>query len=1844
MDPRDMPRGTPASLESMSPSLSLLRLMSGINHRAHELFMSRISQRSAEKSIGSPTSQGNNGREQQSPYSSGNTLMAPSPRAAPHMADDAAVSPLPRGMHTPEGSPKIASGGAGSQGFTGMEQIGGTTTPTKKQEGFSLLSHCRSASSALMFNPASLVSLPFGYCNNTFVKIRADDVVDPRVGRRRTKRDQSSAKRASTQQQPAKRGSRQPAVQDADPVQVTDDENLLTHYEYSNNPYKRRYCSSVKYKRRAGRADTEGGEDGVQAVHAQRHPQQRQYTRKTSEHTDVDAEEQLSDVSYTDSASETEDSLSVSSPTAKAPLPLHDEDRGHIKNLESVAKRVKKEMVDQMMDVVQAVSILKKRLIGKDGEEDACPEQAGLSMDSETLAQLEDTLKSLVRETRHNIVALQYSKLLLNWHHNPEDGDSVKQTRENTPIRSVDIADEAENANSELNESSSQYRGVLAASPCITLSDGLTCAQGLCSTSRQSFEAQALTDCYSAAGCYVWESQNENEPEAKLPNEERPCIGHSEAKTDEAEYADATHPIDGSDVTPHIQRSDDVQGAENGEILEESDGEEGLGKTGPWTSDPEFAKSILDSNLKLQFDAYAEFLKDVCHSAIAEVRIPKPEWVGSSEHSCNNDICCIRCCTCRDTPATDYTRTIYTGSSNTDVKKGQRFERETALARTDMLASMLGQCVCMCNCLSDRRLVDRVIRDNSKVRREGNCGIVWHDMECPENMLDAEYPDLPQEGVLQERFILRVKAECIPLAWKQRSPFACKLDIITDTANDDVYSGESPNHTDGGRATPREQQRNETADNGVLHNTPLSTSPTSQSPSRHGSNVSGGNSPSILHGPSDTPNRNADPEGCANVQELPVLKLEESKDLSSFTLWDAVEALAEEQRELHRILRNNEFTDCFDAMEIDVSQLTREKLVLNSDCIIDDPNSEDYVEIALYLPYAPSCIMPWRFESIDAVEIMSQLPKFVPIVEVERRYGVLEDVDSICPPDSEETIQSDDVMPDECFIARDIGTLEHLDELVSNTPTNIRAYEDLSSNSGSGTLVESSTTPYADDASTLGTDTSSPTIIKDLLYDYTDGESETLAYSEVLRDMMVVPLCVKRVLQVMREHILVRNEVLNEEAHACKLYRRQWHQHLKRMKAAAPKVDDFAWGVLPVRALNEPDNFVPLPAGYKQNDINWPYKTNNVLSPFEVDGYGIGDIRNKQQRFSTLAQSAPPDKEVEMSNYQQFHTTRKPSAVRRRMAPEATVTDSNEDEGNKTTVWLAPNYSNLTGPGLRWTYSCMDTLSDPLQRMPNFKTLPIYQIMTSPDYNYYKLDHCIQYDRCNALPYEAMLAEEINDRISNVWTRNECRIFVEKYLMYPKNFGKIAQFIENKTCSDCITFYYKYKYRLRLKERINDMKAKPKNKYDVSRFVRRDTHVMQAIDSILDDCYSDSVKSLCEQNSFAFAAVNDHLIGTAIVDTLKPCDVALTEHRGNWSPMEDTSQSLLENLNEGYFVPTKFRCLTTHKNMQLPLKTMPSDAETTLRRGCLVMNGCRDFGDPQQLSSVISAAKTDHFMSLRSAGSKKVAGRSVLESVMQDSLAERQRQAPRRRAHVKQFKRTYSETRMDVALEEVSTENNDVNDANVSESYGLPLLNWNRRDNMQEYSVEEEEVEDSTSEPATPQDEILSDEDDAQDPVSYEAYKHNVKGSKRAMDGSYNSSDYPIDTHALAARKVGHVSRIVGNPRRTEGAQVQDVNAEGYDDSESAEEDEPCVAPQPAQGTVLDWSEEEVADFVRLYHIYGENWDEMARQMSRYGRNKEDIINYYIARLTANTMQRGNNRSQESYEYDKEEEGGSCGW
>lgn len=46
------------------------------------------------------------------------------------------------------------------------------------------------------------------------------------------------------------------------------------------------------------------------------------------------------------------------------------------------------------------------------------------------------------------------------------------------------------------------------------------------------------------------------------------------------------------------------------------------------------------------------------------------------------------------------------------------------------------------------------------------------------------------------------------------------------------------------------------------------------------------------------------------------------------------------------------------------------------------------------------------------------------------------------------------------------------------------------------------------------------------------------------------------------------------------------------------------------------------------------------------------------------------------------------------------------------------------------------------------------------------------------------------------WTDEEKDIFLEKYALYPKQFGIIADFLPNKTAAECVTYYYLHKKTL----------------------------------------------------------------------------------------------------------------------------------------------------------------------------------------------------------------------------------------------------------------------------------------------------------------------------------------------------------------------------------------------------------------------------------------------------------------
>lgn len=51
-----------------------------------------------------------------------------------------------------------------------------------------------------------------------------------------------------------------------------------------------------------------------------------------------------------------------------------------------------------------------------------------------------------------------------------------------------------------------------------------------------------------------------------------------------------------------------------------------------------------------------------------------------------------------------------------------------------------------------------------------------------------------------------------------------------------------------------------------------------------------------------------------------------------------------------------------------------------------------------------------------------------------------------------------------------------------------------------------------------------------------------------------------------------------------------------------------------------------------------------------------------------------------------------------------------------------------------------------------------------------------------------------------IWTEAEQKVFIDKFLINPKNFRKIASYLPFKSTADCVAFYYRSKKRLRLKQ------------------------------------------------------------------------------------------------------------------------------------------------------------------------------------------------------------------------------------------------------------------------------------------------------------------------------------------------------------------------------------------------------------------------------------------------------------
>lgn len=115
---------------------------------------------------------------------------------------------------------------------------------------------------------------------------------------------------------------------------------------------------------------------------------------------------------------------------------------------------------------------------------------------------------------------------------------------------------------------------------------------------------------------------------------------------------------------------------------------------------------------------------------------------------------------------------------------------------------------------------------------------------------------------------------------------------------------------------------------------------------------------------------------------------------------------------------------------------------------------------------------------------------------------------------------------------------------------------------------------------------------------------------------------------------------------------------------------------------------------------------------------------------------------------------------------------------------------------------------------------------------------------------EDPLAYHYMCRNINPWTRIERLMFLEKFLIYGKNFRKISQFFEHKSCEDVVRFYFDNKKPLKLKQLLKDQGSRKKGArkntlLELSRLPResrsiRDNFIFQeGFDSDDDDTVAD---------------------------------------------------------------------------------------------------------------------------------------------------------------------------------------------------------------------------------------------------------------------------------------------------------------------------------------------------------------------------------------------------------------------
>ncbi|OTN65251.1 Uncharacterized protein PKNOH_S120139800 [Plasmodium knowlesi] len=253
----------------------------------------------------------------------------------------------------------------------------------------------------------------------------------------------------------------------------------------------------------------------------------------------------------------------------------------------------------------------------------------------------------------------------------------------------------------------------------------------------------------------------------------------------------------------------------------------------------------------------------------------------------------------------------------------------------------------------------------------------------------------------------------------------------------------------------------------------------------------------------------------------------------------------------------------------------------------------------------------------------------------------------------------------------------------------------------------------------------------------------------------------KELEKMMKEHSALYKQIF-----------KMWKEDIEIGEKERERKNIFAWGILPVRAYDHPNIFVPLPYGFKHNNKNLAY------SSLKLKGSSAEEEEEEDGHDNYDDHAYGGDENGNMME---------------------------KKEKEKKKDYMNIKYANLTGPCITWRKNCISLNGSKKRRNPHFvETVPYCYCMQGSKIPLFSLERNVLY--CNennrsVVPDRLITCKE--SRSNNlftckdaeneknfIWDKQEIKIFLEKYFLYPKNFEKISQYLEFKNTKQCIDFYY----------------------------------------------------------------------------------------------------------------------------------------------------------------------------------------------------------------------------------------------------------------------------------------------------------------------------------------------------------------------------------------------------------------------------------------------------------------------